>query len=363
MSATELSAIQAMTMSVCPMMYCGVPKKRAARSAARPKGSSPKALCSDTTNEGRSSGGQCRQLFLFQIAHRLEGAAVDARWSTLTHDLGMARRDVPDMRGEAVMREERVHPPHKTVTRHLGDDRGRGDRGALLVTVDDRAVGRRRRAKAEAVDETCFGRRRQRVQDLAHRREVRFVQAVAIDRAVRNHPHDHLLRAAQHRVEQLFATLRRALLRVVEIPERSHLVVAQAAVVEQHAGHHQRPRQAAATSLVGSRDQPGAEPPVELQELLAGARRHGAEDSRPLGGLCRGLGGNVAEAPLAVPPWRRDGLCPCLRFTPSLGPLTAYASGSLWVSATSAAGAPLDARTTSWRNSRMRAFLPTFPRR
>src|SRR3954454_9208367 len=31
------------TMTVCPMMYCGVPKNRAARSAPRPKESSPNA--------------------------------------------------------------------------------------------------------------------------------------------------------------------------------------------------------------------------------------------------------------------------------------------------------------------------------
>src|SRR5436309_10628280 len=40
--ATPLSAIQAMTTSVCPMMYWGVPKKRAACSAPRPKTSGPK---------------------------------------------------------------------------------------------------------------------------------------------------------------------------------------------------------------------------------------------------------------------------------------------------------------------------------
>src|SRR6185437_6874219 len=43
-TATALSAIQTMTMMVWPRMYCGVPKKRAAASARRPKASSPKAL-------------------------------------------------------------------------------------------------------------------------------------------------------------------------------------------------------------------------------------------------------------------------------------------------------------------------------
>src|SRR5207245_10466147 len=44
--ATAFSAIQMTTATVCPAMYCGVPKKRAAASALRPKASSPKALVS-----------------------------------------------------------------------------------------------------------------------------------------------------------------------------------------------------------------------------------------------------------------------------------------------------------------------------
>jgi hypothetical protein len=41
--AKELSAIHAITRIVWPRMYCGVPKKRAIRSAFRPNASVPKA--------------------------------------------------------------------------------------------------------------------------------------------------------------------------------------------------------------------------------------------------------------------------------------------------------------------------------
>src|SRR5581483_1702785 len=50
--ATALTAIQAITTSVWPAMYFGVPKKRAAASARRPKASSPKALGTRGTTKG-----------------------------------------------------------------------------------------------------------------------------------------------------------------------------------------------------------------------------------------------------------------------------------------------------------------------
>jgi hypothetical protein len=45
LTAMALAAIHSTTTIVCPTMYCGVPKKRAAASAPRPKASSPKAPC------------------------------------------------------------------------------------------------------------------------------------------------------------------------------------------------------------------------------------------------------------------------------------------------------------------------------
>jgi hypothetical protein len=71
----------------------------------------------------------------------------------------MPRRDVADVRRESVLGIERIHPPHQPVARHLRDDRRRGDRGTLLVAVDDGAMLGRGRAEPEAVDEAGLGRR------------------------------------------------------------------------------------------------------------------------------------------------------------------------------------------------------------
>ena len=108
--------------------------------------------------------------------------------------------------------------------------------------------------------------------------------------AVRDHAHDDLLGAAEHGVEELLAPLRRALLRVVQERERPHLVVAQTAVVEQDARDDERAGETAPSGLVGARDEPRAELPVELQELLAGrADATAAEDTELLGGLFGGV--------------------------------------------------------------------------
>src|SRR5262249_47219883 len=93
--------------------------------------------------------------------------------------------------------------------------------------------------------------------------------------------------------------------------ERPGLVVAQGPVVEQHACHDQWPCQAAAAGLVRARDEARAELAVEPQQLLAGAERHGREDSSLLGWLCdrfRGfLLGNLARSGFGF--WRRRGAC------------------------------------------------------
>ena len=83
---------------------------------------------------------------------------MDLAGPSFAHDGGVRRRDVPDVRGEAVAGVERVGHVHVAVARHLRDDRGRRDRRALRVAVDDRAVRRRRRPEAEAVDERDVGR-------------------------------------------------------------------------------------------------------------------------------------------------------------------------------------------------------------
>ena len=90
---------------------------------------------------------------------------------------GVVGRDVPDVRREPVPRVERVEAAHEAVTRHLGDDRRRGDRGALRVAVDDGGVRRRERAEPEAVDEARLGGRVELGEDGPESPEVRAVEA------------------------------------------------------------------------------------------------------------------------------------------------------------------------------------------
>src|SRR3712207_8961172 len=48
------------------------------------------------------------------VAERLERTAVDVARAARADDGRMARRDVPDVRGETVVRKERVHAAHRT---------------------------------------------------------------------------------------------------------------------------------------------------------------------------------------------------------------------------------------------------------
>jgi hypothetical protein len=141
----------------------------------------------------------------------------------------------------------------------------------------------RGRAEAESVDETDLGGRRERVESGAKTREVHPVQAVAIDRVGGDDANRDPLGAADDRSEELFPVGRGDLLRVVQQPERTDAVIAEAGVVEQHAGDDQRTGQGAPAGLVSTGDVAGAELAVEAKELLSGANGHIAEDS-PAGG-------------------------------------------------------------------------------
>ena len=197
----------------------------------------------------------------------------------LAHDRRVPRRDVADVRAKAVRRIQGVHPPHHPVARHLGDDRGGGDRGALLVAVDDGAVLRRGRPEPEAVDQADLGRRRELREHGAQAGEVRAVQPFAVDLGRGNGAHDDPLGAADDGAEEPLALGLAALLRVVQERERADAVVAQPRVVEQDARDEQRPGERPPARLVGAGDEARAEPTVELEKLPAGASRHGREDS------------------------------------------------------------------------------------
>ena len=139
----------------------------------------------------------------------------------------------------------------------------------------------RERAEPKAVNEAGFGGRAERGERFAQAAEIRAVQAVAVDDCRRNHPHRDAGRARGDGPEELLPPRRIDLLRVIEETERANAVVAQALVVEQHAGRDERPGEAAAPGLVRARHEADAESAVEGEELAARAtwRRHGGEHS------------------------------------------------------------------------------------
>ncbi len=115
------------------------------------------------------------------------------------------------------------------------------------------------------------------------------MEAVPVDLPVRDDPDDHLLGAGDHGMEELLAALGCALLRVVQVAERPHLVVAETAVVQEDARNDQRAGKAAAPGLVGAGNKARAELSVEPEELLSGPHRHGGEDTALLGGGLRAV--------------------------------------------------------------------------
>ena len=103
------------------------------------------------------------------------------------------------------------------------------------------------------------------------------MQAATVDLDRRDDADDDAGRAAEHRVEELLALGVRALLGVVEASERPRAGVAQALVVEQHAGDDQRAGERAAAGLVRARHPARAEAPVEAEQPLARAGDGGAD--------------------------------------------------------------------------------------
>ncbi len=198
---------------------------------------------------------------------------MDLAWSSLAHDPGVARRDVPDVGREPVTRIERVESPHRPVAHDLGHDRCRCDRSASLVTVDDGHVLRRARPEAEAVDEAGFGGRGKRMQCSPQAGEVRAMQALSIDLGRRDRLHRDLRRAAEHRAEELLALFRAHLLRVVQKGERPDAVVSEELVVQKDAGDYERTGERAAPGLVSAGDEASAELSVEPQQPLGRLRR------------------------------------------------------------------------------------------
>src|SRR5207247_6402537 len=107
-------------------------------------------------------------------------------------------------------------------------------------------------------------------QRLAQAAEVRAVQPVPVDHTRRVDAHGDARGAGDDGSEELLATLRCHLLRVVQERERPDAVVAEARIVEQDAGADERTGERAATGLVRPGDEPRGEAAIEPKQPLAG---------------------------------------------------------------------------------------------
>ncbi len=108
---------------------------------------------------------------------------MDLGGPALAHDRRVPRRDVADVRAETELRIERIGAPHIPVADHFRDDRGGGNRRALLVPVDDGSVLGRVRPEAESVYETDLGRRGEFRENAAKAGQVRAMKAELVDLA------------------------------------------------------------------------------------------------------------------------------------------------------------------------------------
>ena len=157
---------------------------------------------------------------------------------------------------------------HVAVARDLCDHRRGGDRGAARVAVDDRPVLHGAAlAEREAVGQARRPGHRHPFEGARECLEVGDVQAPRVDSAdAADRDRDLRSRPDHHRVEGL-ALLGGALLGVVEVAEGAAIAHAEALVIEQNAGGHQRPGERPAAGLVGAGDEPAAELAVELEQL------------------------------------------------------------------------------------------------
>ena len=134
---------------------------------------------------------------------------------------------------------------------------------ARVFREDDRLVLGRERAEAEAIYETGFGRRAEIGERLAQTAKVRAMEAVAVDHARRNHPYGDSRRAPRNGTKESLSLLRRDLFRVVQEPERTDAVVAQAFIVEEDGRSDEGAGETSSTCLVGAGQKADPEAPVE----------------------------------------------------------------------------------------------------
>ena len=169
-----------------------------------------------------------------------------------------------------------VGPAHVPVARLLGQHRRGGDRRALGISANDRALLVGQLGNREAIAQADAAAARDLGQGITQRRQIRLVQTSGVDPGGAAGDDRHPCRQAEdHRVQRR-PSFGRLLLGVVQRPQCPSLRRAQAVEIEQDAGCHQRTGQAPPPRLVGAGDEANAEPTVEAEQLAAGTARPAA---------------------------------------------------------------------------------------
>jgi hypothetical protein len=112
------------------------------------------------------------------------------------------------------------------------------------------------------------------------------VQTIVVDARGGDDTHGDACGALEHGVEEPLALVRIDLLGVVEPPEGTHPVTAQAVVVEQDTRDYERAGERSPPGLVGSGDEPRPQTAIEPEKAL-GRTRHPARIAGWVDRFCR----------------------------------------------------------------------------
>jgi DNA invertase Pin-like site-specific DNA recombinase len=248
-----------------PGPAAGLTRRRSASTRSASWSTRKTGCCASTTSRGRGDPSE-RQLL---VGERLEGHAMKGRDALPEDRLAMLRRGVADMIGEAPARVQLIRVAHVAVARDLRDDRGRRDRGARGVAVDDCALRTLELRHGEAVhqaDHLAPQLTRDGPHRVAQGCEVRLVQPAGVDPADAARDDDDAGGAAQHQRVELLARETCVLLGVVQRLQRTQVADRQRVVVEQDARGDERPGERATPRLVSAGDEANAEATVEGEQ-------------------------------------------------------------------------------------------------
>ncbi len=193
---------------------------------------------------------------------REKSAVVDAR-SEPVQRLAMFRHGVALVVFEAVARAIQRQRAHQAVARHLGDDRGGGDRHHDAVAADHRIAVAGRVDLVAAVDEHML-RHLGQCTDRARQRPERGAQDIVAIDPRRRGKGDRKGRCRADLLEQFLAALGRQPLGIVD-------ALGNSLRVQHDGGRHHRARQRTAPGLVAAGHRPDAA--LDQRPLAAKARR------------------------------------------------------------------------------------------